>query len=166
MTTMRFTLWFCRLYGRKRGPGSERRLFLISIFSACCYRLELIDLRDQKRSVIVVDWSPTISCQPLVIGDWVTGQFYEASQPPKKSRLGTLIVPDKVLTEVLRHLRCSASFLSWNQILPKRKGPTDLQTLHSRNVMHQSSWGPCKMPCAVQCARCYVQCSTTTHILY
>ena len=102
--------------------------------------------------MIVVDWLPTISCQPLVIGDWVTGQFYEASQPPKKSRLGTLIVPDKVLTEVLRHLRCSASFLSWNQILPKRKGPTDLQTLHSRNVMHQSRWGPCKMPCAVQCA--------------
>ena len=145
--------------------------------------------------MIVVDWSPTISCQPLVIGDWVTGQFYEASQPPKKSRLGTLIVPDKGLTEVLRHLRCSASFLSWNQILPKRKGPTDLQTLHSRNVMHQSRWGPCKMPCAVQCAivqgamfkvqgyvqdalcgtmckvlydcaRCCVQCSTTTHILY
>ena len=164
MTTMRFTLWFCRLYGRKRCPGSERRLFLISIFFPIV--TELINLRDQKRSVIVVDWSPTISCQPMVIGDWVTGQFYEASQPPKKSRLGTLIVPDKVLTEVLRHLRCSASFLSWNQILPKRKGPTDLQTLHSRNVMHQSRWGPCKMPCAVQCARCYMQYSTATHILY
>ena len=161
MTTMIFTLRFCRLYGRKRGPGSERRLFLISIFCAYCYRLELIDLGDQKRSVIVVDWSPTISFQPLVIGDWVTGQFYEASQPPKKSRLGTLIVPDKVLIVI-----CSASFLSWNQILPKRKGPTDLQTLHSRNVMHQSRWGPCKMHCAVQCARCYVQCSTATHILY
>ena len=112
--------------------------------------------------MIVVDWSPTISFQPLVIGDWVTGQFYEASQPPKKSRLGTLIVPDKVLTEVLRHLRCSASFLSWNQILPKRKGPTDLQTLHSRNVMHQSRWGPCKMPCAMCIV--HVQCAIVTAV--
>ena len=53
-----------------------------------------------------------------------------------------------------------------SEFIPKRKGPTDLQTLHSRNVMHQSRWGPCKMPCAVQCARCYMQYSTATHILY
>ena len=30
----------------KRGPGSERSFFLISIFFAYCYTLELIDLRD------------------------------------------------------------------------------------------------------------------------
>ena len=161
MTTMRFTLCFLLVIWAKKRSRLRKTFVSHQYFCAYCYRLELIELRDQKRSVIVVDWSPTISFQPLVIGDWVTGQFYKASQPPKKSRLGTLIVPDKVLIVI-----CSASFLSWNQILPKRKGPTDLQTLHSRNVMHQSRWGPCKMHCAVQCARCYVQCSTATHILY